>query len=104
MKIKVNDTVKVTGGKDKGKQGQVTKVFPRTDRVIVKGMNTYKRHMKKQSDKNPGGIIQIERPLPVANVMVVCQACKQAVRVGYEVVGDAKTRICKKCRAAIKGA
>jgi large subunit ribosomal protein L24 len=103
MKIHVNDTVKVTGGKDKGKQGTVTKVLPQVDRVIVKGINTYKRHMKKQSDKNPGGIIQIERPLPVANVMVVCPTCKNPVRVGYEVVGDTKTRICKKCRAGLKG-
>jgi large subunit ribosomal protein L24 len=103
MKIHTNDTVLVTGGKDKGKQGTVTKVFPQKASVIVKGINTYKRHLKKQSDKNPGGIVQIERPLPVANVMVVCPTCKKPVRVGYEVVGDTKTRICKKCRGTLKG-
>lgn len=103
MKIHLNDTVMVTAGKDKGKQGNVTKVFPKDSRVIVKGINTYKRHMKRQSDKNPGGIVQIERALPVANLLVVCPTCKKPTRIGFEVIGDSKTRICKKCRATLKG-
>ena len=101
MKIHINDTVSITGGKDKGKKGAVTKVFPKTARVLVKGMNTYKRHMKKQSEKNPGGIVQVERSLPVANVAVICEHCKKTTRVGYQVSGGQKIRICKKCQAPL---
>jgi large subunit ribosomal protein L24 len=101
MKIHINDTVSITGGKDKGKKGSVTKVFPTSDKVLVKGINTYKRHMKKQSEKNPGGIVQVERPLPVANVAVICPHCKKTTRVGYQVSEGQKIRICKKCQAPL---
>lgn len=102
MKIHLHDHVLVTAGKDKGKKGEVTKVYPRSHRVLVKGVNTYKRHLKRQSDQNQGGIVQLERPLPVSNVAVICPTCKKPCRIGFD-VSSQKTRICKKCRAPLKG-
>ena len=88
----------VIAGKDKGKTGKITKVFVKAGKVIVQGANKYKRHLKKQSDKNPGGIVSIERPLPIASVMLICPQCHKPSRVGYAQTktGD-KYRICKHC-------
>jgi large subunit ribosomal protein L24 len=102
MKLKINDRVKIIAGKDKGKTGKITKVLAKDNKVVVEGANKYKRHMKRQSDKQPGGIIEIERPLAVAKVMPVCPSCKQITRIGYAVSQSGeKTRICKKCSAPL---
>jgi large subunit ribosomal protein L24 len=102
MKIILNDKVIIIAGKDKGKTGKVTKVFVKAGKVIVAGANQYKRHLKKQSGKNPGGIVSIERPLPVANVMLICPQCKKSARVGYAVAKTGeKYRICKQCHQQI---
>jgi large subunit ribosomal protein L24 len=103
MKLKTNDLVKVVAGKDKGKQGKVTRVHPQKNRVIVEGANKFKRHLKKQGDQ-PGGIVEVERALPVSNVMLICQSCKETTRVGYKVTNTGKSRICKKCQAVLDGA
>jgi large subunit ribosomal protein L24 len=70
MKFKVNDTVMVTGGKDKGKSGKITRVFPTEDRVQVEGMNKYVKHIKKQG-KRSGEKVLRERSLPTANVAIM---------------------------------
>ena len=101
MKLKVNDTVQIVIGKDKGKKGKITKVFPKKDKVIVEGMNQYKRHIKKQNDKNPGGVVEIERPLDIAKVQLICSSCKKLTRIGYKVTKTNKTRVCKKCQAQL---
>jgi large subunit ribosomal protein L24 len=102
MKFKVNDTVKITAGKDKGRQGKITKVFPQNQRVTVEGINLYKRHVKPQGEGKPGGIIEVERPLPLAKIALICKKCNQPTRIGYRLTKTGtKTRICKKCQAEI---
>lgn len=105
MKIRKNDTVKVTRGKDKGKTGKVEKVFPKKNKVTVAGVNVYKKHLKPKGKDKPGGIIDIIKPLAVANVVLVCPKCKKQTRVGYQFDKTSlpagrqtkKYRICKKC-------
>lgn len=101
MRLKVGDTVKVTAGKDKGKTGKIERVFPALGRVVVAGVNLYKKHVKARQNK-PGEIVQAARPLPAGNVALVCPKCNQPTRVGYDVGKDGKkVRICRKCKSAI---
>lgn len=101
MKIKKGDEVKVTIGKDKGKTGKVEKVFPKSDKVLILGMNQYKRHLKARSQNQPSEIATITKPLPIANVLLVCPKCHLPTRVGYAFENKKKTRICKKCKQNI---
>jgi large subunit ribosomal protein L24 len=97
MKLKINDTVKVTLGKDNGKTGKIEKVFPRKNMVLVNGINMYKKHIKSQGESQPGGIVDITKPMYVSKVALICPKCKKITRVGYQGVGKKKVRICKKC-------
>lgn len=101
MKIKKGDTVKILFGKDSGKEGTVEYVMVKTGRVFVGGANLYKRHVKKMGEK-PGGIINIPKSLNVSNVGLICLNCKKVTRVGYQLTGGVKIRICKKCQKEIK--
>jgi len=102
MKIKVGDQVLVTAGKDKGKRGKVTKILPRSSRVIVEKANIYVRHIKPKGKGQPGQILKRERPLTVANVAIVCPKCKQQTRVGYSIDREGKkVRVCRKCEGEI---
>jgi large subunit ribosomal protein L24 len=112
MKIHKDDTVQVTSGKDKGKTGKVEKVFPKKAKVLVAGVNLYKKHRKAQGEGKPGGIIEISKPLPMGNVALLCPKCQKPTRVGYQIDKPASTRaqrgrnnkkyrICKKCRGTI---
>lgn len=102
MKLKLNDKVIIVSGKDKGRTGKVTKVLVSQGQVIVEGLNQYKRHLKKRSAKEPGGIVAIERPLNSAKVALICPSCKKPTRVMLQLIpnGD-KVRVCKKCQAQI---
>lgn len=97
MKLHKGDTVLVTGGKDKDRRGKIVRVLPDLEGVIVEGVNKYKKHLKPRGKDQPGSIIERERPLPVANVALICPKCKEQTRVGYEMKKDKKARICKKC-------
>lgn len=102
MKLKIGDTVLITAGKDRGKTGKITKVYPSLSKVLVEGVNKYKKHVKAQGEGKPGGIIEIEKPLSVANVALTCSTCKQQTRVGYSIgKSGTKARICRKCQATI---
>lgn len=101
MKLKKGDSIIVLKGKDKGRKGKVDKIFPKTGKVFIPGINVYKKHARKQSERKPGGIIEIVKPLPVANVALVCPKCKKPTRIGYQVSKGSKTRICRKCQALI---
>ncbi|MBP9719218.1 MAG: 50S ribosomal protein L24 [Candidatus Levybacteria bacterium] len=101
MKLKKGDTVKVVAGKDKGKTGGVEAVFSKENKVLVTGVNQYKRHTKARRDGEKSEIKIITKPLPVAAVMFVCPKCKQSARIGYSVQGSEKVRICKKCEEAV---
>lgn len=95
MKIKRNDNVKVIAGRDKGKTGRVLRVDRDKQRVLVEGVNLVKKAMKKRRQNDQGGIIEIEAPIHVSNVMVVSRN-GQTSRVGYKVENGKKSRIAKK--------
>ena len=102
IKIKKGDTVKVIAGRDKGKTGKVEKVLVKQNKLLVSGVNLYKRHLKPQGQNRPGGIVDIAKPLDVSNVSLICPKCGQAARVGFLIDKNKnKQRICKKCQQAI---
>jgi len=101
MKIKKGDTVLITLGRDRGRQGQVEKVIPDKSAVIVSGLNLAKKHVRPQGEKKPGGIIEISQPLNVAKVALICPKCNQPTRVGYKKEKKEKYRVCKKCQEII---
>lgn len=92
-KFKVGDQIIVTAGKNKGQSGEITKLFPKKDKVIVKGINLYKRH-RKPTQNDPGGIVELERPLPTANIMLV--EAGKPIRVGLKRDKTGLKRISKK--------
>lgn len=95
MKFKVGDQIIITSGKDKGKTSEITKVFPKKNRVQAKGVNQYKRHIKSREGIE-GGIITIERPLPLSKIAILDPVTKKASRIGYKLVASGtKTRISK---------
>ncbi len=97
FKIRKNDTVEVIAGKDKGKRGTVVSVLTKKDAVIVSGVNIVKKAMKKRSQQDQGGIAEIEAPLNISNVAIVCKKCGRPVKIGYKMDGDKKVRVCRKC-------
>jgi large subunit ribosomal protein L24 len=101
MKLKKGDQIIVTIGKDKGKKGKVEKVFPGLSKVLVAGVNTYKRHRKKRDDRHPAGITDLVTPINVAKVALICPKCGKPTRVGYRIVKGVKDRICRKCEQII---
>ena len=95
-KIRKNDTVQVIAGKDKGKRGSVVAVNLKKETVIVSGVNIVKKAMKKRSEQDQGGIAEIEAPLNISNIAIVCKKCGP-VKIGYKMDGDKKVRVCRKC-------
>jgi len=96
FRVKKNDEIKVIAGKDKGKNGRVLKVDGVAGRVLVEGVNMVKKTLRKRKQNDRGGIIEVESPLHISNVMIVCKKCGP-VRTGYKFVADKKVRVCKKC-------
>ena len=101
MKFRKGDEIKVTGGKDKGKTGKIEKVMPQDGLVLVPGINMYKRHMKAKDAKQPAGIIDIVKPLPLGKVVLICPKCSQQTRIGFIIEDGKKTRICRKCESRL---
>ena len=102
MKIKKGDNVQVLSGNDKGKTGEVLEVRPKENKVIVKGVNIRKKHVKPRKQGEEGGIIAAEVAINSSKVNVVCPKCGKTTKVAYKVEKDKKTRICKKCGASLK--
>ncbi|NLK46559.1 MAG: 50S ribosomal protein L24 [Treponema sp.] len=96
FKIRKDDLVEIIAGKDKGKRGNIVRVIRDKDRVIVSGANIVKKAMKKRSQQDRGGIVEVEAPLHVSNVMIVCKKCGPT-KIGYKLDGDKKFRVCRKC-------
>ena len=101
MKLKKGDIVKVIRGKDLGKTGKIEKVFSKVNKVLIAGVNQYKRHLKARSQKQPSEIATIIKPLPLVNVVCVCPKCHLPTRIGYIIEDSKKFRICKKCKQKI---
>lgn len=102
MKIKKGDTVQVLSGNDKGKTGEVLEVIQKEDKVVVKGVNVRKKHVKARKQGDESGIIPVECAIPASKVNVVCPKCGKVTKVGYRVDNDKKVRVCKKCGAELK--
>jgi large subunit ribosomal protein L24 len=97
MRIKKGDRVRVMAGNDKGLEGQVLKVFPESDRVIVEKVNMIKRHQRPTKVNPKGGIIEKEAPVKACNVMLICPNTKTPTRIGKAILSDgSRARVSKK--------
>jgi len=102
VKIRKNDTVVVIAGKDKGKKGKVRRTLPKKNRVLVEGLNMIKRHSRARRAARQAGIIELEAPIHVSNVMLLCDRCAKPTRVGFKILDDGKkVRICRSCQEVI---
>ncbi|TCI24907.1 50S ribosomal protein L24 [Exiguobacterium sp. SH3S2] len=95
MHVKKGDTVQVMSGKDKGKQGVILKAMPSKNRVVVEGVNVMKKHAKPSQANPQGGILEIEAPIHVSNVMPIDPKTGKPTRVGFQVVDGKKVRVAK---------
>jgi large subunit ribosomal protein L24 len=93
MKLKKGDTVVVITGKDKGKQGEVQRVLPDADKVVVSGVNTATKHAKARRANDKAGIVDRDMPIHVSNVALVHKG--KRVRIGYEVRDGKKVRVAR---------
>lgn len=108
MNIKKGDTVLIIAGKDRGKEGTVSRAMPQDNKVIVEGLNIVKKHIRPQGQTRQGGVIDKAMPINVSNVMLKCTECNQPTRVAHErrpQGADQKirtVRVCKKCGKLIE--
>lgn len=97
FKIKKDDPIVVTAGKDKGAKSKVTRVNRQEGNVIVENVNMVKRHTRPNPLNPDGGIVDKEMPLDISNVMYHCKKCDKGVRLGLKELGDKKARFCRSC-------
>jgi len=102
LKIKKGDNVKILSGNDKDKTGEVLEVIPKKNKIVVKGVNVRKKHVKPSKQGEEGGIISVECAIDSSKANVVCPKCGKATRIGYSEEKGEKIRVCKKCGAKIK--
>ena len=100
LHVKKGDTVLVISGKDKGKKGKVMIAMPKTQKVIVEGINISSKHKKPAREGEIGGIIKAESPIYACKVMNVCPKCSKPTRIGHTIEGGKKQRVCKQCGQA----
>ena len=108
LKVKKGDNVYILAGEDKGKTGKVLNVDLKKSRVVVEGVSVATKHKKPKPPQDQGGIVHIETPIDVSNVMVICTSCKKPSKLAIKVEGEGKNkekvRMCKKCGSEIKTA
>lgn len=97
MNIKINDTIIVRTGDDKGKTGKVIGLFSKKGKVLIDGVNTYKRAHKAQGNA-PAGIVTLSRPINASSVMIVCPHCGKPTRPSLSGAGHEKIRLCRLCQ------
>ena len=103
-RVKAGDTVEVVSGNDRGIRGTVQRVFPKAERILVSGINIVKKHQRPVRTKRgevKAGIIELEAPIHISNVMPVCPQCDQPTRVRFAVQDGRRVRVCRKCGEAI---
>lgn len=101
MKLHKGDTVKILIGKDRGREGEIIQASPKSGRILVKGINMFKRHIK-ASQGQPGRIVEKERAILASKAILVCPTCKKTTRVGLQIDKEgSKYRICKKCQSLL---
>ena len=102
-KIKKGDKVVVLAGRDKGRKGEVTTVFPKEGKAVVSGVNLVKRHQK-QTQTQEGGIVSKEAPIQLSNIAIVDPKDGKATRVGFKILDDGrKVRVAKRSGELIDG-
>ena len=102
QKIKKNDIVQITKGKDKGKQGKVIDVIEDGARARIEGLNLAKTHKRQSRQDQKGGIVSIEMPVSISNLMLFCKHCSKPSRIGIMILKDGtKSRFCKSCKGAL---
>ena len=99
FKLKREDNVEITSGKDKGKRGRILKILRNKDRVVIEGINLVKKAKKRRNQSDRGGIIEVEAAIHSSNVAMVCRKCGPT-RIGFKIDGENKTRVCRKCGEA----
>jgi large subunit ribosomal protein L24 len=101
-KLLTGDEVLVIRGKDRGARGRIRQNIIREGKIVVDGVNIVRRHLPRQANIRQGGIVEREAPMDRSKVMLVCPACDEPTRVGFQIDKDGnKTRYCRKCDAAI---
>jgi len=103
LSIRTGDKVKIIAGKEKGKEGKVLATLPYKERIIVERVNMAKKATRPTQRNPKGGILEIEAPLHVSNVMLVCPKCSQPTRIGRKREDGTRVRVCKKCGNDIDG-
>lgn len=102
MKLKKNDKVIVLTGKDRNKIGDIEKVFISDNKVIVNGLNIYKKSVKPSKKSPKGGIIEINAKFDASNLGIICPSCSKSSRVSYKITNDIKIRVCRKCGGSLE--
>ncbi len=101
MKLKKGDKIRVMGGKDRGREGIVEKVYEKQSTALILGINVYKKHIKKSEKVPQGGVIDLPRPILISKLALLCAKCGTITRVGYTITQHKKQRICRKCNEKI---
>ena len=102
LKVRKGDIVEVLKGRDRGKKGKVLNIFLSKKKALVEGINMVKKHKRQTRQDQKGGIISIEAPMAIANIMVFCKECNKPARVGFILNKDnTKSRVCKKCKGVL---
>ena len=104
MKLKKGDQIIVLTGKDRNKTGKIISVNLKKDKVVVEGINIYKRHVKPSNKYPQGGIIDKNMPIEKSNVSVVCPGCNKTTRIKLTGEGKDKRRVCTKCKESLDAA
>ena len=101
MRFKKGDNVKILSGKDRGKTGTVLHAFPDEGKIVIEGLNLFKKRSRPRRQGEKGETVLVPRPMPAAKAMLICTSCKQPTRIGTRLDGAKKVRYCKKCQATI---
>lgn len=102
MKIKKGDKVMVMVGKDKGKEGVVEKTYVNSKKILIAGVNLYKRHMRKSQDLPQGGIIELPRALHISKIAALDPKTKKPTKIGYKMEDGKKVRFAKNSGTVLK--
>ena len=97
MKLKTKDSVIVIAGKDRGRKGKIDRIYAKQNKVLIQGINVYKKHVKKSEKTPQGGVVELARPIDVSKISLLCSGCKKPTRIGYKIEGKNKIRVCRKC-------
>ncbi|MBI4340939.1 MAG: 50S ribosomal protein L24 [Candidatus Omnitrophica bacterium] len=100
-RIKKGDQVYVLSGKDRGKTGKVLQVWPAPQQALVERVNLLKHFDRRNPKNQAGGIVEREGPLALSKLALFCPKCRKPSRVGFSVSGEAKQRLCRRCKAVI---